>query len=145
MSTDKEATDLMPPPKSLATDDSLSLIILESPGSNSFEKVMNYDLMVNIEKDVLRTYNKVAFFRHHEIRESMMRILSVYALANPSVSYKQGMNDLIAAILLLLHRERTLLQHNNASDQKEEVQNGRSSCLLQQTQRTLKFFLIKNL
>ena len=86
MSTDKEATDLMPPPKSVAgnkaTDDSLSLIILESPGSNSFEKVMNYDLMVNIEKDVLRTYNKVAFFRHHEIRESMMRIfVSVYALA----------------------------------------------------------------
>ena len=145
MSTDKEATDLMPPPKSLAgnkaTDDSLSLIILESPGSNSFEKVMNYDLMVNIEKDVLRTYNKVAFFRHHEIRESMMRILSVYALANPSVSYKQGMNDLIAAILLLLHRERTLLQHNNASDQKEEVQNGRSSLSATTDAKNVEIFL----
>ena len=66
MSTDKEATDLILPPKSLAgnkaTDDSLSLIILESPGSNSFEKVMNYDLMVNIEKDVLRTYNRLSSF-----------------------------------------------------------------------------------
>ena len=76
----------------------------------------------------------------------MMRILSVYALANPSVSYKQGVNDLIAApILLLLHRERTLLQHNNASDQKEEVQNGRSSLSATTDAKNVEIFLIKNL
>ena len=51
------------------------------------------------------------------------------------------MNDLIAAILLLLHRERTLLQHNNASDQKEEVQNGRSSLSATTDAKNVELFL----
>ena len=41
------------------------------------------------------------------------------------ISYKQGMNDLVAAILLLLHRERTLIK----SDDIYKVPCGKSKDL----------------
>ena len=92
---------------------SVGILKMEAPGATAFQKVMNYDLMVDIEKDVTRTNNKIAFFRHPKIRESMIRILLVYALRHKDISYKQGMNDLVAAILLLLHRERTLIKSDD--------------------------------
>ena len=80
--------------------------------SGSIERVMNFDLQQQIEKDVVRTHNKRAFFRHPTIRGMLNRILMVYALEHPKVSYKQGMNDLVAAVLFLLYRERMSLKED---------------------------------
>jgi hypothetical protein len=101
----------------------------EASGANVCEKQINYDLIVDIEKDVTRTHNKIAFFRHPKIREAMIRILLVYALNNVTISYKQGMNDLVATILLLLHRERLLISNDYSniaehSDDKNYCLNG---------------------
>ena len=41
---------------------SVGILKMEAPGATAFQKVMNYDLMVDIEKDVTRTNNKIAFF-----------------------------------------------------------------------------------
>ena len=87
------------------------------PNYNYFEQVMNFDLQQDIEKDVIRTHNKRAFFRHPTIRSMMSRILMVYAIEHPKVGYKQGMNDLVAAVLFLLYRERMKLEDDAEQSQ----------------------------
>eukprot|EP00943_MAST-04B_sp_MAST-4B-sp1_P003779 g3779.t1 len=99
----------------------------EAPGTNVCEKRRKYNLIADIEKDVTRTHNNIAFFRHPKIREAMIRILLVYALNNVTISYKQGMNDLVATILLLLHRERLLISNDDSNIAKHS--HDKNSCL----------------
>jgi hypothetical protein len=87
-----------------------------------YERIMDFEIKREIEKDVLRTQNKRAFFRMEKVRAMMTRILLVYALEHPKVGYKQGMNDLVAAMLFLFFRERMEISDANGSVTAAEVE-----------------------
>ena len=59
-----------------------------------------------INQDIVRTYPEVPFFQSADIRAMMLRVLFVYSKLHPSVSYKQGMHELLAPFIYLLDRNK---------------------------------------
>lgn len=66
----------------------------------------NKELQQEIDRDVSRTFPENDFFRSSEIQKLMTDILFVFAKENPNLAYKQGMHEILAPIILVLHRER---------------------------------------
>ncbi|DBA04413.1 TPA: hypothetical protein N0F65_010009 [Lagenidium giganteum] len=59
-------------------------------------------LVKEIEKDVSRTQSALAFFAIGGIAQQwMLRILFVYAKRHPDIGYMQGMNEILAPLLLV--------------------------------------------
>lgn len=47
---------------------------------------------IEVERDVARTFPTHSYFREEEARASLTRVLSAYAVWNPSLGYCQSMN-----------------------------------------------------
>ena len=64
-------------------------------------------IMVDIRKDVLRTDRTHPHFSAEDspALQSLTRILTAYALCNPSLGYAQGMSDLLSPILWIMQDE----------------------------------------
>ena len=58
------------------------------------------ELRARIEKDAVRTHPDI--HRFAKLRDSLQRILFVYAKRSPSNSYRQGMNELAAPLMLVI-------------------------------------------
>lgn len=58
-----------------------------------------------IERDVIRTFPDMEFFRQTEMQDIMSNILFNFASENPQLSYKQGMHELIATLLYVAHTD----------------------------------------
>lgn len=58
-----------------------------------------------ISIDVPRTCPEEALFKHHTVRESMIRVLYCHAIRRPASGYVQGMNDLSAPLYDAFLRE----------------------------------------
>jgi TBC1 domain family protein 5 len=58
------------------------------------------DIKKIIKLDVQRTYQAFNIFKTDEIKKMMLNILFIWSKNNPDVSYKQGMNELLAVIIL---------------------------------------------
>ena len=58
-----------------------------------------------IAKDLDRTQVSNAYFHSAHVRETMSRILLTWALSNPDIGYQQGMNEILAIVLLVLHTD----------------------------------------
>lgn len=56
-----------------------------------------------IKQDVVRTFPGVDFFRKPKIQELMVSILFIYAREHPIMCYRQGMHELLAPLLFVLH------------------------------------------
>ncbi|PRP72793.1 TBC1 domain family member 5-like [Planoprotostelium fungivorum] len=78
----------------------------------------NEELQKEIEQDILRTYPEKPFFQRNDIRQMMLRILFIHARQNPQLSYKQGMNELLAPIIYIVDREA--VQPNTPDAQEGE-------------------------
>lgn len=80
-----------------------------------------------IKKDVDRTLTEWRCFRFSKIQESLHRVLFIYSLRNPMSDYSQGMNDLLAPILLvfLLDGLQTtfFIFENNMKDFESKLTN----------------------
>lgn len=48
------------------------------------------ELQGYIKKDIHRTFGDILFFRRKEVQDMLLRVLQVWALAHPSLSYKQA-------------------------------------------------------
>lgn len=48
----------------------------------------------------------MAFFRLASVQAILVRVLYTYSMAHPEVSYNQGMGELLATVLYLLHLEQ---------------------------------------
>eukprot|EP00939_MAST-03C_sp_MAST-3C-sp1_P000003 g3.t1 len=59
-----------------------------------------------IVKDLRRTHGSSPYFRERSTQELMLRILLIYAMENKDIRYRQGMNELLAVVLVLLEREK---------------------------------------
>eukprot|EP01133_Synstelium_polycarpum_P017255 gene17255-20564_t len=64
----------------------------------------NQNILVDIEKDVRRTFPSLHFFNHQQEEgktihyEALRRILFIYAKLNPGIKYVQGMNEILGPI-----------------------------------------------
>ena len=59
-----------------------------------------------VEQDVVRTFQRLDFFKQTAVKKVMTDVLVVWSLAHPSISYKQGMNDLLGIILIVVWAEQ---------------------------------------
>ncbi|XP_069675609.1 TBC1 domain family member 5 [Periplaneta americana] len=74
------------------------------------------ELRAVIRQDVVRTFPGVDFFRKNMIQDAMVNILFCYARENPTMCYRQGMHEILAPLLFVLHCDHQALLHT-----KEQV------------------------
>jgi len=80
----------------------------------------NEELQKLINQDIERCYPDIPFFQEQQhIKDMMLRILFVYAKENPSLSYRQGMHELLAPFMYLLETERKDVQLEFSGDLAE--------------------------
>lgn len=64
-----------------------------------------------IMKDVTRTFPDVPFFQGDLAQTTMSNVLFIYANISPLAEYKQGMHELLAPIIFVLHSDQLTAQH----------------------------------
>ncbi|CAA9989405.1 GTPase-activating protein, putative [Plasmodium knowlesi strain H] len=69
-------------------------------------KQKNQELNEEIKQDILRTHSEKNLFQNEAVRDTLCKILFLWAKKNPSVSYKQGMNELVAIFFIVNYREQ---------------------------------------
>ncbi|KAG1713089.1 hypothetical protein DVH05_000817 [Phytophthora capsici] len=78
------------------------------------------NLLYSIYKDVRRTRGEMPFFRDAVVQCLMIRVLYVYSTTHSEISYNQGMGELLATLVYLLHIEQWPIE----DDDIEEVVAG---------------------
>ncbi|KAL0271183.1 UNVERIFIED_CONTAM: hypothetical protein PYX00_008359 [Menopon gallinae] len=64
-----------------------------------------------IHQDVVRTFPGINFYRDKDIQDLMVRILFCYARQNPVLCYRQGMHEILAPLIFILHCDHQALLH----------------------------------
>ncbi|BFZ22195.1 hypothetical protein BsWGS_25234 [Bradybaena similaris] len=80
----------------------------ESPWNKFFQ---DNELRLTIKQDVIRTFPEVEFFRAPEMNELMIEILFCFCREHASNSYKQGMHELLAPLIFILHCDHQAFLH----------------------------------
>uniref|UniRef100_A0A3Q3XDU2 TBC1 domain family member 5 n=1 Tax=Mola mola TaxID=94237 RepID=A0A3Q3XDU2_MOLML len=79
-----------------------------------------------IKQDVLRTFPEIRYFQDDDVRSKLTDILFCYARENEQLLYKQGMHELLAPIVFVLHCDHQAFQHaSETASPSEEMK-----CLL---------------
>ncbi|XP_063607723.1 TBC1 domain family member 5-like isoform X4 [Penaeus indicus] len=90
----------------------------QSPWNQYFE---DSELKKLIRQDVVRTFPEVEFFQSLRIRDLMVTVLFCYARQNPEVSYRQGMHEVLAPLIFVLHCDHQAHQHAHEMDPTTNV------------------------
>ncbi|KAL0961840.1 hypothetical protein UPYG_G00332360 [Umbra pygmaea] len=69
------------------------------------------DLRGMIKQDVMRTFPEMRYFQEEDVRTKLTDILFCYARENEQLLYKQGMHELLAPIVFVLHCDHQTFQH----------------------------------
>ncbi|KAK7898593.1 hypothetical protein WMY93_019446 [Mugilogobius chulae] len=69
------------------------------------------ELKAMIKQDVLRTFPEIRYFQDEDVRTKLTDILFCYARENEQLLYKQGMHELLAPIVFVLHCDHQAFQH----------------------------------
>ncbi|XP_023222366.1 TBC1 domain family member 5-like [Centruroides sculpturatus] len=90
--------------------DSLDLVINnplsqedKSPWNQYFQ---DSELKITIQQDVIRTFPEIDFFHTSKVQQMMVNILFCFAREYPHISYRQGMHELLAPIIYVLHSDQ---------------------------------------
>jgi len=75
------------------------------------QKFRDEDLMILIKQDVDRTIPEVAFFQSDKIRSLMCNVLFIHAKIDPALCYKQGMHEILAPLIFVLHCDSAATSH----------------------------------
>ncbi|KAE8901111.1 hypothetical protein PF005_g3353 [Phytophthora fragariae] len=78
------------------------------------------NLLYSIYKDVRRTRGDMPYFRDPVVQCLLIRVLYVYSTTHSEISYNQGMGELLATLVYLLHVEQWPIEE----DDIEEVITG---------------------
>ncbi|KAM8766407.1 TBC1 domain family member 5 isoform 1-T4 [Acanthopagrus schlegelii] len=79
-----------------------------------------------IKQDVMRTFPEIRYFQDDDVRTKLTDILFCYARENEQLLYKQGMHELLAPIVFVLHCDHQAFQHaSETASPSEEMK-----CLL---------------
>ncbi|XP_066530614.1 TBC1 domain family member 5 isoform X2 [Hoplias malabaricus] len=75
-----------------------------------------------IKQDVLRTFPEMRYFQEEDVRNKLTDILFCYARENEQLLYKQGMHELLAPIVFVLHCDHQAFQHaSETANPSEEM------------------------
>ncbi|XP_035900295.1 TBC1 domain family member 5 isoform X1 [Anopheles stephensi] len=90
--------------------------IRDDPLSQSKQSLWNQhfcdqELCAVIKQDVVRTFPGVDFFRKPAIQELMTNILFCYARQFPAMCYRQGMHEILAPLIFVIHSDQQALAH----------------------------------
>ncbi|CAG2201322.1 TBC1D5 [Mytilus edulis] len=80
----------------------------ESPWNRFFQ---DNELRLTIKQDVIRTFPEVQFFQSEEIQERMIDLLFILCKTRSTISYKQGMHELLAPLVFVLHCDHQAFLH----------------------------------
>ncbi|CAL1537822.1 unnamed protein product [Lymnaea stagnalis] len=80
----------------------------ESPWNKFFQ---DNELRLTIKQDVIRTFPEVEFFRGTKMGDMMIDILFCYSRECATNSYKQGMHELLAPLIFVLHCDHQAFLH----------------------------------
>lgn len=88
----------------------------DNPLSQSKDSIWNQhfrdtELRQMIRQDVVRTNPNVDFYRKEHIQEIMIDILFCYAREFPTICYRQGMHEIVAPLIFVLHSDHQNLGH----------------------------------
>ncbi|XP_037055861.1 TBC1 domain family member 5 isoform X3 [Peromyscus leucopus] len=75
------------------------------------------ELRSMIEQDVKRTFPEMQFFQQENVRKILTDVLFCYARENEQLLYKQGMHELLAPIIFILHCDHQAFLHASESAQ----------------------------
>ncbi|XP_052866382.1 TBC1 domain family member 5 isoform X2 [Anopheles cruzii] len=94
----------------------LSTDVGDDPLSQSKQSLWNQhfcdqELCAVIKQDVVRTFPGVDFFRKPAIQELMTNILFCYARQFPAMCYRQGMHEILAPLIFVIHSDQQALAH----------------------------------
>uniref|UniRef100_A0A8C9QFZ7 TBC1 domain family member 5 n=1 Tax=Spermophilus dauricus TaxID=99837 RepID=A0A8C9QFZ7_SPEDA len=78
------------------------------------------ELRSMIEQDVRRTFPEMQFFQQENVRKILTDVLFCYARENEQLLYKQGMHELLAPIVFILHCDHQAFLHASESAQPSE-------------------------
>ncbi|XP_039977686.1 TBC1 domain family member 5 isoform X2 [Xiphias gladius] len=79
-----------------------------------------------VKQDVLRTFPEIRYFQDEDVRTKLTDILFCYARENEQLLYKQGMHEVLAPIVFVLHCDHQAFQHaSETASPSEEMK-----CLL---------------
>ncbi|GAW82354.1 hypothetical protein, conserved [Plasmodium gonderi] len=81
-------------------------------------KQKNQELNEEIKQDILRTHSEKRIFQNETVRDTLCKILFLWAKKNPSISYKQGMNELLAIFFIVNYREQVTSNLLNLKNDK---------------------------
>jgi hypothetical protein len=94
-------------------DDPLSV---NSSGNSAWQKYFEDEkLCKSIVLDLERTHPDSEFFQLKSTQDAMLNILFIWARLHPDVSYRQGMNELLSPIFLIVFNG-----HTSGSNQEEK-------------------------
>lgn len=79
-----------------------------SPWNRYFE---DSELRIMIKQDVIRTFPEIEFFQTSDVQAMMVNVLFYYARQHPQISYRQGMHELLAPIIFVLHNDQQAFLH----------------------------------
>ncbi|XP_055526871.1 TBC1 domain family member 5 [Wyeomyia smithii] len=88
----------------------------DDPLSQSKQSLWNQhfcdqELCAVIKQDVVRTFPGVDFFRKNAVQEMMIKILFCYARKYPDMCYRQGMHEILAPLIFVIHSDQQALAH----------------------------------
>ncbi|XP_033981242.1 TBC1 domain family member 5 isoform X1 [Trematomus bernacchii] len=82
------------------------------------------DLKGMIKQDVLRTFPEIRYFQNGDVRTMLTDILFCYARENEQLLYKQGMHELLAPLVFVLHCDHQAFQHaSETASPSEEMKS----------------------
>ncbi|CAI5788464.1 Hypothetical predicted protein [Podarcis lilfordi] len=73
-----------------------------------------------IEQDVTRTFPEMQYFQEENVRKILTDVLFCYARENEQLLYKQGMHELLAPIVFILHCDHQAYLHASEAAQPSE-------------------------
>ncbi|KAK1880313.1 TBC1 domain family member 5, partial [Dissostichus eleginoides] len=77
-----------------------------------------------IKQDVLRTFPEIRYFQNGDVRTMLTDILFCYARENEQLLYKQGMHELLAPLVFVLHCDHQAFQHaSETASPSEEMKS----------------------
>uniref|UniRef100_A0A8C3TCB1 TBC1 domain family member 5 n=1 Tax=Chelydra serpentina TaxID=8475 RepID=A0A8C3TCB1_CHESE len=78
------------------------------------------ELRAMIEQDVTRTFPEMQYFQQECVRKILTDVLFCYARENEQLLYKQGMHELLAPIIFILHCDHQAFLHASEAAQPSE-------------------------
>jgi hypothetical protein len=79
-------------PRCAGTHSGVGQCLMPGACMPAIQQVQQQPANVEVERDVARTFPSHSYFREDEARAALTRVLSAYAVWNPSLGYCQSMN-----------------------------------------------------